>query len=314
MVEVLSLVTNEDAPFFRDQLRGLERLGVSCTVVPVPTNSSTRRSVADYAKFYGAVLSRIPDSVDLVHANYGLTAPAALAQPHRPVVLSLWGSDLMGEFSELSRWCANRCSEVIVMSDGMATLLDRESHVIPHGVDLDRFAPRSPAEARAELGWPAERPTVLFPYDPDRAVKNVDLAEAVVDVASQRLGESVSLEVVDGLPHDRMPTYMNAADALLLTSDREGSPNVVKEALACNCPVIATDVGDVSERVAGLDYSTVGHEPATLVEALVDVLANRPVREGRSAVESLSLDRTCRRILDVYDTALDTAEVRQARV
>ena len=311
MFEVLMLVTNEDAPFFQHQVKGLERLGVSCTVVPVPTSGEPRRSLTDYAKFYGSVLKRVPDSIDLVHANFGLTAPAALAQPHRPVVLSLWGTDLMGEFGDVSRWCANRCSEVIVMSEEMGNQLDRDCHVIPHGVDLDRFQPMDQAEARAEVGWPEDRPTVLFPYDPSRDVKNHELAAAVTDVAGQRLGQDVALEVVRGEPHERIPTFMNAADALLLTSDREGSPNVVKEALACDVPVIATDVGDVHEHVDGLEYSTVGREPATLVDALVDLLEDRPVREGRENVEPLALDTMSRRIHDVYETAMGTAEVSQ---
>lgn len=298
------LVTNEDASFFRHQIEGLERLGVSCTVVSVPGGEDGRRSPAEYVKFYGSVLRRIPDSIDLVHANYGLTAPAALAQPHRPIVLTLWGSDLMGEFGDLSRLCADRVEEVIVMSEDMATRLDRQSHVVPHGVDLERFQPTDRSSARAELGWPEDRPTVLFPYSLDREVKNYGLATRVTDAADRRLDGDVTLEVVSGLAHDRVPTYMNAADLLLLTSHWEGSPNVVKEALACDVPVVATDVGDVPERLEGLPYSTVADDPMALADAVVTILDDRPVREGREAVDTLTVDAMSRRIYDVYESAV----------
>ncbi|QGA82399.1 glycosyltransferase [Halomicrobium sp. LC1Hm] len=303
MGDVLMLVTNEDASFYRQQVDALEELGLNCDTVAVPKSEGGTRRLRHYARFYGATLRKSLSEYDVVHANYGLTAPAALAQRRRPVVLSLWGSDLLGAYGRLSTWCANRCDEVIVMSDGMATELDRDAHVIPHGVDMERFSPTAQASARDELGWDQNARIVLFPYDPERPIKDFPRARAVVDEAASRLDGHVALRTVSGVDHGEIPRYMNATDVLLLTSRREGSPNTVKEALACDCPVVSTDVGDVANYVEALDYSGVCADDDELVERLVATLRAAPVSEGREQVTALGLPEMARNIASVYRRA-----------
>jgi glycosyltransferase involved in cell wall biosynthesis len=261
--------------------------------------------VTDYLRYLPMVLRQVSDEYDLVHANYGLTGPYALLQRHLPVVLSLWGSDLFGPFGPLSRWCARGARETVVMSPAMADALGTDCHVVPHGVDLSLFRPRPQAEARAELGWADDRHHVLFPYGTRREEKDYPRAERVVAAADDRLDATVVLQQVTGLPHEVLPTYMNAADALLLTSRREGSPNSVKEALACNLPVVSTDVGDVRERLEGVTPSRVCTGDRELVEGLVAVLADGGRSDGRRAAREVSLDRMGERLLEVYRTALD---------
>lgn len=112
----------------------------------------------------------------------------------------------------------------------------------------------------------------------------------------------------------RGETDMNAADVLLLTSDSEGSPNSVKEALACDLPVVALDVGDVRERLAGVDPSRVATDDAELVEGLVDVLRREERSNGREAAREVSIERTADRMLDVYETvAGEPVTTRPAR-
>jgi len=131
----------------------------------------------------------------------------------------------MGEYGWLSKACAAHADAVVVMSDEMAAELDRPCDVIPHGIDLDRFTPQPTADARRDLEWEEDAHHVLFPYPPERGVKNYGRAARIVEIVSQRFDDPVRLQTVTGVPHKRMPTYMNAADALLLTSNREGSPN-----------------------------------------------------------------------------------------
>lgn len=305
-MRVLSLVTNHRATFYRNQVASLESLGVECTTVAVPGGArqgrdSDSRSPVDYARFYRRVLARSIGDFDLVHANYGLTAPFALAQPVRPVVLSLWGSDVYGRYRPLSLWCARRCDAVVVMSDRMAAAVDAPSVVIPHGVDVETFAPRPRTEAREAVGWRDDARHVLFPYPPSRPVKNYPRARRVVERAQSRLDGPVELHTISGVPHECVATYMNAADALVLTSAHEGSPNVVKEALACNLPVVSTDVGDVRERLSGVSTSFVRSDDDGLVEALVTVLDRRERSNGRAHVETLSVERVGERILAVYE-------------
>ncbi|WP_436909430.1 glycosyltransferase [Halosimplex marinum] len=304
MVRTLQLVTSR-RPFFEQQVEVLERNGVSCTVVAVPGDSHGR-SVADYVRFYSRVLRAASGrEFDLVHANYGLTAPAALAQPVRPVVLSLWGSDLLGNYGPVSERCARFADEVVVMSDEMAAALDGDAAVVPHGIDTDRFAPEPQGEAREAVGWDGDAKHVLFPYDTGREEKDYPRAERVVERAREAVDDRVELHAVSGVPHETVPTYMNAADALLLTSEREGSPNAVKEALACNLPVVATPVGDVPDLLDGADCSRVGATDAELAEGLVAALADADEPTGRERARAFGLDRMGERLLSVYDSALD---------
>ena len=307
-MHVLNLVTNPDASFFEQQVAALGRRGVSSTTLGVDgdrvvtDDDEAARSVLDYARFYGRVLRASTAPYDVVHANYGLTAPMALAQPNRPVVLSLWGSDLLGTVGRLSRWCARRADAVIVMSERMADQLDGPCHVIPHGVDLALFRPIPQRQARELVGWRDDAEQVLFPYAAQRPAKDYPRAERVVERARDRTDGEIVLQTLHGVPHARMPLYLNAADTLLLTSKSEGSPNSVKEALACNLPVVATDVGDVRERLAGVDPAHVCASDDDLVDGLVDVLERGEPSNGRDAVASLGLDRMGERIQSVYES------------
>lgn len=309
-LKVLSLVTNDGALFYKQQVEVLEAKGVEVTTLAVPGRDTknqewtARRSVADYLRFYPTVLRHSFDDYDLVHANYGLTAPAALAQPNLPVVLSLWGSDVFGTYGKYTRWCSRRVDAVIVMSDVMARELDADCFVIPHGIDLDMFRPVPHDSAQESLGWSPDAKHVLFPYSTSREVKNYPRAKRVVEAVRERYVGPVELQVLSGVPHEQMADYMSAADVLLLTSRHEGSPNTVKEALACNLPVVSTDVGDVRERVSGVANCYVGATDEELVDGMLAVLERGERSDGRQAARELSLDRMGDQIIDVYRQVL----------
>ncbi|MFC7137879.1 glycosyltransferase [Halobaculum litoreum] len=308
-MRVLNLVPSERSRFFVQQRETLSRLGVDETTLTVPSErtydggDTDGRSVVDYARFLPTVLRHSLCDYDLVHANYGLTAPHAIAQIRLPVVLSLWGTDLMGEYGWVSRRCARHADAVVVMSERMAAELDEPCHVIPHGVDLELFRPLPGDWARAELGWRDDPDVnhVLFPYPPARGVKDYPRAQRVVERVDAALDEEVVLHTVTGEPHERMPVYMNAADVLLVTSKREGSPNAVKEALACDLPVVSTDVGDVPERLRGVSLSRVADTDDGLVRGLVEALEAGERSDGRVAAEEIGLAESGERLRGVYE-------------
>jgi len=308
-MRVLNLVTTDEARFFNQQVELLERRGVEQTTISLPTpvvEGDGRRSVVDYLRLLPPTLRHSLGEYDLLHANSGLTAPAAVLQQRLPTVVSLWGTDLMGRYGPITKQFTRRCDSVIVMSEEMAAAYGHDCHVIPHGVDLERFTPQPRGPPLERLGWDPDVKHVLFPYPSEREVKDFPRAKRIATEAARRIGDDVELHTVTGVPHESMSLYMNAADALLLTSKREGSPNSVKEAMACNLPVVSTPVGDVPERLANVSPSVVSDDDATLVSGVVDVLANGQRSNGREQAYEVSITKMADRLTDVYqDVATD---------
>ena len=255
---------------------------------------------------------------ELVHAHYGLSGAAALRVP-LPLVVSFCGDDLLGRpdargrlsfksraLIPLSRLAARRAHGVIVKSSEMAAVLTgiRDVHVIANGVDLSRFVPEPRDAARAALGWPSDPPVLLFAADPAEERKNWPLAVAVRDALAAR-GLAIRLEAVHHRPQADMVRAMSAADVLLLPSYHEGSPNVVKEAMAMNLPVVAAPVGDCRERLRDVTPSAVAERTVeAFAKATSQVLASGQRSNGREVIaRTLSLAAVAERVRGVYEQA-----------
>lgn len=303
-LDVLQLVTTPRS-FFDQQVRVLEERGVRSTVVEVP-RSETGRHPSDFARFYARILRETtpPTGYDLVHANYGLVGPFALAQPIRPVVLTIWGSEVMGysrRLDRVTRFSARHSDAVIAPSKAVSRELDTPHAVVPFGVDTELFRPMDRSESRERLGWDADTRIVLFPYDPERGVKNYAMARRVVERASV----DAELRTVSGLAYEEMPHVMNASDALLITSERESGPMVIKEAVACGLPVVSTDVGFARDVVEGVGGCTVGNSPAELARGLERALETTERSGGWDVIDGLGLERMAEHLLTIYTTAID---------
>ncbi|WP_049927684.1 glycosyltransferase [Halopiger goleimassiliensis] len=310
-LRVLHLVTAREI-FFDQQIETLERKGIECTVCVVPGaeqidgDMGTRRGVKEYLQYLPRVRSELRNGdYDLIHANYGLTAPYAITQLRLPVVLTLWGSDVVGFDGLVTKACAWRCDAVTVRSEEMRELLGKDdAYIVPSGIDLEKFRPIDRQEARRRVGWDTDGTHVLFPYSPEYERKNYPLADRVVNGAERELGTEITLQTISGVPHEEVPYYVNAADVMLLTSDHEGSPNTVKEAMACNVPVVSTDVGDVRERLEDVSPSGIGTTESELVDRLVTVLRAGERSNGRDAAREVSWDRIGDRLIDIYESVL----------
>jgi glycosyltransferase involved in cell wall biosynthesis len=193
---------------------------------------------------------------------------------------------------------------VIVVSKQIASVIPGD--VIPCGVDLEVFKPRNQAEARAYLGLPEKRRIILFPFDPRRKIKRYDLARAAIDRLASN-GHDIELLVVNGVKNDLMPFYYNAVDALILCSDSEGSPTTVKEALACNIPVICTNVGDLDELARKIPGIYICNKDEEALARKIDYVLcneNNVNFDGYSAMRPYEQGHLAMSIISVYERVL----------
>jgi teichuronic acid biosynthesis glycosyltransferase TuaC len=319
VLHVANLWPDEERPwygtFVKSQVDSLSAIGVDVDVLRI--RGYARRSAYVRAAARVVALNRRAD-VDVVHAHYGHSGVVARLELRAPLVITFYGSDLLGRRSDsgvvtprghieaaVFRQLARAAAATITNSEAMERVLPpsrrRRNHVIPTGVDLARFQPVDRLSARRRLGWPPDEQCVLFAANPRLGVKNYALAESVCRRAAEVVPR-LRLRVASGLAPSEMPLWMSAADVLLLTSRSEGSPNVVKEAMASELPIVSTPVGDVPERLRGLPGCFVRPaEEQPLADAVVEAMRHGRVPEARVAVASLSLERVARRIAKVYE-------------
>jgi len=317
-------------PFIRNTVEGLDAVGIKSDVLFI------RGYTGMVSYLYGALtvvlLSAAKPRYSLVHAHGGETALAARLYRGAPVVASYLGSDLLAprEGGWRSRWSCRIRSAVIrvhavsmtattTKTDEMEGVLPRgarrRNRVIPDGIDLQRFRLINQEAARRHVGWPTRTPIVLFAGRAEAPEKRLWLARYAVEEARRELPD-LQLKVVSGVDPNEMPYYYSAADCLVHTSASEGSPNVIKEALACNLPVVATPAGDIGKLLDGA-------RPGKIVAANRDALAREIVTccraprrsNGRSLTSGMDLDSAAAATLELYRT-LDprVGESRGSRV
>jgi glycosyltransferase involved in cell wall biosynthesis len=309
----------ERGRFVRDQVAALRRLdGLDVELYEFSPGAPAlaragldlRRRFANRATARPAAGSGTPrrPRFDVVHAHFGLTAWPALSVSARVRALTLHGTDLHNPRTRVATRAVLPLIDVLAAaSDPLARELPGRHppggrvQVLPCGVDLERFRPLGREQARAELGLRAGVPYLLFPADPSRPEKHHERALALareVDV------ELLTLGAVDPL---RVPLWVNAANAVLVPSEREGFGLAVLEALACDVPVLATPVGihpSALRDVAGTlcaPYELAGWRAA--LEPHLEV--PDPRVDGRRSAERFSAEKMAERVASVWRTALE---------
>ncbi len=243
-------------------------------------------------------------SYDVVHAHYSLSAMTASLAGAKPLVVSLMGSDVKASpiVASIIKIFKNIFwKKVIVKSLDMKTSSKiNDAKVLPNGVDFKKFKPIDRKKALEVTGWNPNKKHVLFAANPKRREKNYPLAKKAFDKLQD---DSVELHALVDIPNELMPYYFNASDVILLTSLWEGSPNVIKEAMACNSKIVAVDVGDIKKVIKDTSGCFVtDFNVAVFSEKLKQALALENKTNGREKIAHLDASVIATALTNIYKT------------
>jgi teichuronic acid biosynthesis glycosyltransferase TuaC len=239
---------------------------------------------------------------DIIHAHYSLSAFVATLSGAKPLVVSLMGSDVKSKkYFKLFIKLFNKFSwaKMIVKSEDMKLSLGiKEVKIIPNGVDFERFQPIDKIIALKETGWDNTKKHVLFAANPKRYVKNFKLAKNAFDLLNR---SDIDLHFLNEVPNVQLPFYFNAADVVLLTSLWEGSPNVIKEAMACNRPIVSTDVGDINNLIGKTEGCYISSlDPKDIMIKIKKAVNHKLDTNGREDVKHLKSNEISQKIINLY--------------
>ena len=288
------------APFILEQAEALKRQGCEIFFFGLQ-GKGFKGYLKNLPKLKKTIKSFQPD---VIHAHYGLSGLFANLQRKIPVMTTYHGSDINEKkilpFSKvamrLSSW------NVFVSRKTLEIARPRNKYsLLPCGIDLSEAQLTSKKEARQKMNLSDEKKYVLFAGAFDNGVKNAPLAQKAVEELNDA---NVTLLELKGYSRDEVTYLMCASDVFLMTSLREGSPQVIKEAMACGCPIVSVDVGDVKERVGGVEGCFVAstRESEELAEFLCKALEFAGKTNGRQKVIADGLDNkhVAERLLGIY--------------
>lgn len=290
------------SPIIYNQGESLKRAGIEVDYFTVK-GKGARSYIGHVLKLHKYLKKR---SYDVYHAHYYLSGIIASFSGCNPLVVSLMGSDARKNFFRvqvirlfhLLSWKA-LIFKTYEMQQNTGI---KQSFIIPNGVDLDLILP-------FKRKVTSDVKTILFASDPARPSKNFSLARAALKLLPEN---KVNLRVIHSVPHQEIIEAINDSDILLITSRWEGSPNIVKEAMACNCPVVSTSVGDV-EWLFGEEqgYYITRHDPADVAEKIgkaVDLIDKGGNPAGRQRIIELGLEASvvADRIIKVYSSVIES--------
>jgi teichuronic acid biosynthesis glycosyltransferase TuaC len=315
-----SKVSPGSGVFVEEQIKSLRALGLDVRVLFV---NRKQEGPAAYYRMRTPISQTLAEfQPGLIHVMYGGVMSLQVVRHHhaRPILVTFHGSDLLGENLSgwirrlishygvfCSRWAARAADGVIVVARHLLRALpgmegDAKVRVLPCGIDLDRFRPLDTLACKRQLKWNEDAFHVLFASGNGDPVKRPWLAEqAVQELSLRRRG--TELHFMTHVPHSEVPTWLNASDALLLTSDHEGSPTIVKEALACGLPIVSVPVGDVRERIGSiLGCHLAEPNPSDLAQKLELVCCRQGRLHCRGLLDEISAASVAHRLKSFYES------------
>lgn len=272
------------APFIYEQMKELTDLGIECEPY----------LVSGGAKGYFRAISEIRKKIksfspDVLHAHYGLCGLVANFQRSVPVVTTYHGSDLNNSLLRMfSFWSIKLSKANIIVSKRLSqrALSKERCSIIPCGVNSGFFTPMDKELAREKLGWKTNETKILFSKEFFNKEKNYPLAKAAVDRYKELYSKGKTVELIEFIGYSRKQVQWlyNAVDCVIMTSHHEGSPQFIKEAMACNCPIVSVDVGDVKHVISGVDGCFLAERTPEDIAEKLDMAINQGKTNGREKV------------------------------
>ncbi len=292
------------APFILEQVEALREKGCEIDFLGL-----RGIGIRGYLKNLPLLRQKIKEfHPDVVHAHYGLSGLLANLQRRIPVVATYHGSDINEKivlrFSKMSI-CLSSWNVFVSRKTIEIANTKKKYTLLPCGVDLSDLQLTSKTEARGKMGLDANKRYVLFAGAFDNQVKNSPLAKKAVALLQD---EKLELLELKGYTREEVTLLMCAADAFLMSSFTEGSPQVVKEALACGCPIVSVDVGDVRERIAGVEgcYIASTRDKKEIAGLLQKAMLFEGKTRGREKIVADGLDnrQVAKQLIDIYKRVL----------
>jgi len=288
--------------YIQEQADALKQLDIEIDFFLLKTKgiSGYFKRIFDFNKFLKN------KNYDIIHAHYGLSGLVACSQRKIPVITTFHGSDInnpkINIFSSLaSLFSAYRIFVSKSLYSKIFIQPKKNYEIIPCGINIDSFCPIEKEDAREKLKLEMNKKYILFSSSFSNPIKNYPLAKSAIE----KLSNKVELIELKEKSREEINLLLNACDLLLVTSRSEGSPQVIKEALACNTPIVSTDVGDVKEQIQNVKacYLT-SYNPEEIAKTIEYALRNKPRSNGNQLALSFSNKIIASKIKEIYKKIL----------
>lgn len=309
-----NLYPTESAPLFgtfvREQVEALRKLGIDLDVQFVNGSVSKANYVRGLFEFWGRIRRQ---RYDIIHAHYVYSGWIARMQLGIPILVTSHGSDTLGFEGKLLRMLYPLVGGVTITSkQNQARVGLPDSHLLPCGVDTDLFFPTDTREAKMKLGWDPDR-KVMITLGRDAPLKRLDIIRAAHEIVRSQM-PNVDLVLATKVAHQDVPGLLNASDVFAFASETEGSPVAVKEALACNLPIVSVDVGDVIELIGDTESCFICERtPESVAEYVLQVLKAGRRSNGWETVQKYSNRATAERLVGIYEQIISKSRKSRSR-
>ena len=292
---------NYISPFILDQVEALKRQEINIDYFII-----NGKGLLGYTKNFGKLLDKINEfKPNIIHAHYGLSGLLSGLQRKIPVVTTFHGSDINIQKIRFFSKIADKLSfkSIFVSKDLAVKLNKKDPIIVPCGVDLDIFYPAKKELAKEKLQLSLNKKHLLFSSSFSDKVKNYPLAKEAISKLNDQEIELIELK---GFQREEVALLMNAVDAVLMTSFNEGSPQFIKEAMACNTPIVCTDVGDVKDIINETKGCYIVKNDAHYVSVKIrEALKFNGKTLGRKNIDHLDNKFIAARIKDIYSEILN---------